>query len=476
MEEIDFKELLNLIWRRKIIIAILLVLGTICGYIYNNNLATPMYQTSTTVILSVKGDKEEITSNENETVTNDDIQLSENLMDTYQKIIKSNAVASGIKENLKSDLSEKDISNSISLKNDLNTMVIEIMVENESPEMAVKIANEVPNVFFEKISGVYNINNAEVLDKAEEPTEPCNINPIKFAVMGFIIGGCISTLIIFAEMIFNEKIKTEHEVEEKLKLPVLAKLGTVPEKEVNLVTANNSSCSEVFRVLLSNIKYLNPKVILTTSCNPSEGKSFVASNMAITYARSGKKTLLIDSDIRRGRQHSIFHINPYNEGISNLIQDSSDNIDFDKYITHVETVENLDIITKGTACIDYSKLLYTDKIMQLIEQLKQKYDFIIIDGTPKSLVADDIAFSTAVDYTILVVRYNRALLSEVKQIKNMETVKGKKLGVVLNGMPGISGKYQYSYYRYNNTNQLVVKKVKRTGELANRRIKTGDRY
>ena len=137
MEEIDFKELLNLIWRRKIIIAILLVLGTICGYIYNNNLATPMYQTSTTVILSVKGDKEEITSNENETVTNDDIQLSENLMDTYQKIIKSNAVASGIKENLKSDLSEKDISNSISLKNDLNTMVIEIMVENESPEMAV---------------------------------------------------------------------------------------------------------------------------------------------------------------------------------------------------------------------------------------------------------------------------------------------------------------------------------------------------
>ena len=114
--------------------------------------------------------------------------------------------------------------------------------------------------------------------------------------------------------------------------------------------------------------------------------------------------------------------------------------------------------------------------MQLIEQLKQKYDFIIIDGTPKSLVADDIAFSTAVDYTILVVRYNRALLSEVKKIKNMETVKGKKLGVVLNGMPGISGKYQYSYYRYNNTNQLVVKKVKRTGELANRRIKTGDRY
>lgn len=450
--------------------------GTVCGYLYNSYFTTPMYQTSTTVILSVKRDMEELASNENETVTNDDIQLSENLMDTYQKIIKSNAVASRIKENLKLDLLEKDISKSISLKNDLNTMVIEIIVENENPETALKIANEVPNVFFEKIAGVYNINNAEVLDKAEKPIDPFNINPAKFAIMGFIIGVILSGMIVFIEMIFNEKIKTEYEVEEKLKLPVLAKLGTVPEKEVNLVTNNNSSCSEVFRVLLSNIKYLNAKVILITSCNPSEGKSFVASNMSITYARSGKKTLLIDSDIRRGRQHNIFNINPYSEGISNLIQDSNSNIDFEKYITHVEAVENLDVITKGTACIDYSKLLYTDKIVQLIEQLKQKYDFIIIDGTPKSLVADDIAFSSAVDYTILVVRYNRALISEVKKIKNIESVKGKKLGVVLNGMPGISGKYQYSYYRYNNTNQLVVKKVKRTGELTNRRLKTGNRY
>lgn len=466
MEEIELKEVFCLIWRRKIIVAILLVFGTICGYIYNNNFITPIYQTSTTVILSVKEEKEEkeekLHSEEYESVTNDDIKLSENLMDTYQKIIKSNAIASRIKENLKSNLSEEEISNSISLKNDLNTMVIEILVENENPEVVLAIANEVPNVFFEKISGVYNINNAEVLDKAKKPTEPININPVKYAAIGCIVGGFISMLIIFIEMAFDEKIKTEYEIEEKLRLPLLAKMGKVSEQETNLITARDSFCSEVFRILLSNIKYLNPKVILTTSCNPSEGKSFVASNIAITYARSGKKTVLIDADIRRGRQHNIFQINSYNEGISNIIQDNS--TDFDKYITHIESVENLDIITKGTACIDYSKLLYTNKIVQLIEQLKQKYDFIIIDGTPKSLVADDIAFSKAVDYTILVVRYNKARFSEVKKIKNMIPIKRKRLGVLLNYMPGIGGKYQYSYYRYNTTKQLVVKKARKSKE------------
>lgn len=472
MEELDFKELLNLIWRRKFLILALVMLGTICGYIYNNNFTTPMYRTSTTVILSVKGDKEEIISHdEEETVTNDDIELSESLMDTYQKIIKSNAVASGIKKNLKSNLSEDAISNSISLKNDLNTMVIEIMVENENPETALSIANEVPNVFFEKIAGVYNIKNAEVLDKAQKPTEPININPAKYACMGCMVGIIISGIIVLIEMMFNEKIKTEYDVEEKLKIPVLTQIGTIPEKEISLVTSNNSSCSEVFRVLLSVIKHFNSKVILITSCNPSEGKSFVASNVAITYARSGKKTLLIDSDIRRGRQHNIFQIDPYSDGISNLIQDNnSNNIGFDKYIVHSENIENLDIIPKGTACIDYSKLLYTDRIVELIEQLKKNYDFIIIDGTPKSIVADDIAFASIVDYTILVVRYNRVLLNEVKRIKNMESIKGKKLGIVLNGMPSLTGKYQYDYYRYNNSNQLVIKKVRRTGELVKKKV------
>ena len=116
MEEIDLKEIIHVIWRRKFLIIAFILIGTIIGYVYNNNFTTPVYRTSTTVILSVKGDTEEVISEENESVTNDDILLSENLMDTYQKIIKSNAVASGIKKNLKTDLSEKAISRSISLK------------------------------------------------------------------------------------------------------------------------------------------------------------------------------------------------------------------------------------------------------------------------------------------------------------------------------------------------------------------------
>ncbi len=459
MEELDLNEIIHLIWRRKVIILLFIILGTICGYIYNNNFTTPMYIASTTVILSVNLDDEDIISHKNETVTNDDIKLSESLIDTYQKIIKSNAVASGIKKNLKISLSEKDISNSISLKNDLNTMVIEIMVTNKDPELALLIANEVPNVFFEKIVGIYNIKNAEILDKAEKPSAPFNINPSKFACIGFFIGLCISGLIIIIETLFNEKIKTEYDIDEKLKIPVIAKIGNVPKEEVSLVTSSTSSCSEIFRVLLSNIKHLNSKVVLVTSCNPSEGKSFIASNTAITYARSGKKTLLIDSDIRRGRQHDIFGITPYKDGISNLIQKDTPKINFDNYISHSPNIENLDIITKGTACIDYSKLLYTDTFVQLIEQLKSQYDFIIIDGTPKSLVADDIAFSSVVDCTILVVRYNKVLLSDVKKVTNMETIKRNRLRIVLNGIPSLTGKYQYNYYKYSNSNQLIVKKL-----------------
>ena len=243
-------------------------------------------------------------------------------------------------------------------------------------------------------------------------------------------------------------------------------------KEVIVHKNPKSPISEIFRTLRTNIQFMDinkkMKMMLVTSTFAGEGKSWVTANIATTFAQTGKKVLIIDADMRKGRQYAIFGVAP-RPGLSNYL--SSTEFDdkgqatenLQEYIQETE-VNNLFIITSGNVPPNPAELIGSAQMVNLIENLKTVFDIIIFDGTPCELVADSIILSRLVDSTIIVTAYKKTKKDSLDRcIKNIQNVGGKIAGVILNKMPIKGKEYGEKYYYYGKksipTKKNVIKKM-----------------
>ena len=180
-------------------------------------------------------------------------------------------------------------------------------------------------------------------------------------------------------------------------------------REIIVAKEPTSPISEIFRTLRTNIQFMNAKdklkSILVTSSSPSEGKSWVSVNLATTFAQAGKKVILVDCDMRKGRLFTIFNIAPA-PGLSNYlsgVNSNGENIENDigLYIRGTE-INNLYIMTSGTTPPNPSELLVSERMSETMAKLASICDVVIYDGTPTSLVTDSLIISRKVDTTIIV--------------------------------------------------------------------------
>lgn len=225
-----------------------------------------------------------------------------------------------------------------------------------------------------------------------------------------------------------------------------------------------SPVSEVFRKLRTNIQFMSTnkklKTLLVTSTFPSEGKSLVTSNLAVTFAQAGNKVILIDADMRKGRQYTIFGVSP-RPGLSNYLSgldvENPDDIDLSQYIQKTD-VENLLIMSAGNIPPNPSELLVSPQMNKLLEDLKEVCDIILIDGTPCELVTDSIILSRIVDSTVIVTAHKETKKDNLEKIiKNIQNVGGHLAGVVINKMPISIKKYNENYYYYASTTGSTMK-------------------
>lgn len=218
--------------------------------------------------------------------------------------------------------------------------------------------------------------------------------------------------------------------------------------------------SEKIRTLRTNLQFSqvdgNLQTIVVTSASPGEGKSWMSANLAIAFAQAGSKTLIVDADLRKGRQNKVFKLkNTF--GLSNLLVDNrriesrNDNDTRSMSNPFNETkIENLYVITSGTIPPNPTELLESRKMFNFIEELKQQFDVIIFDCPPVNIVADSLILSRLTDTTVLVASYKHTQLKHLQDAKKaIQKVGGKIAGVVLNKMDVKSNKYDYSaYYSY----------------------------
>lgn len=212
-----------------------------------------------------------------------------------------------------------------------------------------------------------------------------------------------------------------------------------------------SSISEMFRTLRTNLQFINNKQklqsVLLTSTLPQEGKSFVSANLAVAFAQVGKKVILVDADMRKGRQYTIFDILP-KPGLSNYLVDSNEEteVKLEDYIQKT-SVGGLFVITAGSIPPNPSELLVSDAMINLLEKLKDMCDILIIDGPPTQLVTDSLILTRMVDSTVIVTVSKVTKKSNLhKMIDSIENVGGKIAGIVVNKIPVSAKQYKKGYY------------------------------
>ncbi len=445
MEEIDIKEYFNYLkhYVFAFIIAVVLMVGGILAY--DTMIKKPIYQANTTVVIAKANESEGLAA------TISDLSASQKLANTYSEIAKSELVLNRTIEELDLHMSSKELSSSIAIKPLEDTSIISIAVKDQNATRAATIANGIAKVFAEEVTKIYKLDNVSQLSVATTPSAPSNNTMTRDIVLAAVIAMLGVAGFAFLRFYLDDSVKHTDDIEKMLGLPVTGSISRNDSKlkngnELIVARAPKSIVSENIKSLRTNLQFTavdrNLKTILVTSTNASEGKSFVSSNLAISFAQAGKKVLIIDCDLRKGRLHKVFKMFN-NAGLSDLLADSSKNMG--RYIRKT-SVENLDLITCGTYPPNPSELLASQRNKKVLAGLHNHYDIIILDGAPIGGLADSVILSSLVDEVLIVTKDGATSKNDLIATRDaLRKVDANIAGIVFNVVNHRSAKY-YSYY------------------------------
>lgn len=276
-------------------------------------------------------------------------------------------------------------------------------------------------------------------------------------MIAFGLGLAIPALILFLLAFFRYKIEGHDDVAKLTKLPIIADVAIASDRaktKADIVVHENKNnlMEEIFRSLRTNLQFLmkeHDKVILMTSTTSGEGKTFIASNVAISFALLGKKVVLVGLDIRKPRLAELFEIDDHHHGITNLL--IKDNITWDdvnKQIVNSGVNSNLDLLMAGPVPPNPGELVTRKSLEETMDILKEHYDYIVIDTAPVGLVTDTLALGRIANATVYVCRADYTQKSSFGLINGLAYEKKMpNMSIVLNGVDLSKKKYGY-YYGY----------------------------
>ncbi|RZK07560.1 MAG: polysaccharide biosynthesis tyrosine autokinase [Flavobacterium sp.] len=320
------------------------------------------------------------------------------------------------------------------------------------------------------ISAVSALPSAKVINHAYTAKKP--VSPIKPLVLliCIIIGFFIPFIVIYIKNALDTKIKDSKQLERLINIPILGNIARGENSERKILSKNDrSTVGESFRLLVANLEFLlndnkECKSILVTSTISGEGKSFVSSNLAANLAFTGHKVVLIGLDLRVPKLDEYFKITS-KYGVTHFIKNND--LAVDDLFNRIEGVGHLDVINSGLILPNFIDIIKNNRLNELISELKQRYDYVIIDSAPVGLVSDTLLLNTIADLCLYVVRANyldKRLLEVPEKLKKDKRFKDMIL--LLNDVDMNNFKYGYgNAYNYvedhNDKSTGLSKLIKR---------------
>lgn len=287
-----------------------------------------------------------------------------------------------------------------------------------------------------------------VVDQAFAFSQPVSMGKFKILAIAMVIALLIPCFVLYVLQMFKTKFDTSHDFQKISDIPLLGEI-CLNKSGKNLVAlpGDASSVSELFRALRSNLNFVlgggGSKVVLVTSTRSGEGKSFVAVNLAATFAQQGKRTLIVGMDVRKPRLAEYLGLSN-TRGLTNLIVDPE--LKITSLLQHINGVPGLEVLVAGPVPPNPAELLSSTNLDDIFAYLRENYDVIVIDSAPVGMVADTFNISRLADVTVYVTRANYTTRSDVKFANGLyDNKRLPSMSVVVNGTHASSG-YGYGYH------------------------------
>jgi len=429
-EKFELHQFLKVIKERKIII----MLGTLVCLLFAKvatDYTPPVYQTSVKMLIS----QGRVTS-EGQPLgeSYQAILLSERLTMTFSEMLTSRTLAERVAKELELPLSPEDLQMVVMAEAITDTQLIQLTVTDNDPIFAKELADTFAAEFIEMTEEVIPASaliNVRVVDRAAVPSVPVSPKPLLNLISAFLVGITLSTGFAFILGMLDVTIKEKEEIEQLVKLP---SLGQTPSMKGSLLLGDyDSATAESYRSIRTNLQYINfdhsIKTLVVSSPSVNEGKTTVASNLAIVFAQAGYRVLLIDSDLRGAMLGALFD-RLSSDGLSNTLIGLSET----ESVIQSTDIERLYLIASGPTPPNPADLLNSERMDKLLGFLKENFDLIIIDCPPILAVADTPIVASKADAVLLVSRFGKTKKSEMISAKDALVKVGARIaGFVING-------------------------------------------
>jgi len=291
------------------------------------------------------------------------------------------------------------------------------------------------------------LSDYRIIDSAYNDGRPVSPKRLPILIVSLIIGLIIGASQAFFRNFINDKIQTKEDIENLTTLPIYGVLPALKYKQIDLEVFKNpkSPFTESYRSLRTNLQFAKKEgqsnVVLVTSSIAGEGKSTTVANLGAIFQIAGYKSIVLNLDLRKPTLHHYFNVENH-AGMSTYLSGKNSI----EEIIQSTTYENLDIIASGPIPPNPSELILTERLDQLLHDLKEVYDYIFIDSAPLGLVTDTMHLMQYTDINLIVFRENYAKKSFVTDLNHL--VKQHNLthiGIVINSVESSSSSYGYGY-------------------------------
>lgn len=377
---------------------------------------------------------------------NVEVKKDKTLIPNYIELMKTKDFMQEALLSVGSKVKPQEALGKLKVTNIVNTDFIQVKYESINKAETEEVIQGVINRFVE-VAPEYNDEIEIVQQESIVLTEKQDIKNKKvLIIMGFLGGLAMASVVTFILECTNKTFKTKGELERELKMNIVASVPKMKNNKIDVKNLNNNQgtiLAEAYNSLATTIKYSKDgsynKSILITSSIVGEGSTTTAASLAMSLSSGNKKVILLEGDLRNPSLHNVFEVNN-DMGLSDVVLKK---INIDKAVKSINN--NLDLLTSGNKVINPIEIIDSEDMNLLLEDLKSKYDYVVIDTPPLQAVTDAQILATKADSTILVVRAEEVKKDTVKEsIALINKVDRNIMGIVFNAGDTMRNKY-YKY-------------------------------